>query len=94
MYATSTVTVKETTSITIDAKKSTVTASTVQISGAADGEQLVAFIPSKNSVLVVTLCSEDKNFITQHTANFEALVGSYQLNPIINPPSYAEIQID
>lgn len=94
MYATSTVTVRETVPITVDAKKATVTVSAVQISGSADGEQLVAFIPSKNSVVAVTLCSENKDFITQHVTTFEALVGSYQLNPIINPPSFAEIQID
>jgi len=94
MYATSTVTVRETVPIIVDAKKATVTVSAVQISGSADGEQLVAFIPSKNSVVAVTLCSENKDFITQHVTTFEALVGSYQLNPIINPPSFAEIQID
>jgi hypothetical protein len=94
MYANNTVTVKETASITIDAKKADVIASVAQVSGSPDGEQLVAFIPSKNSVLAVTLCSDDKNFITQHTPAFEALVGSYQLNPIINPPSYTEVQID
>jgi hypothetical protein len=94
MYATNTVTVKETAPITVEAKRATINASTVQVNGSADGEQLVAFIPSKNSVLVVTLCSDNKNFITQQTAAFETLVGSYQLNPIINPPSYAEVQID
>lgn len=66
----------------------------IQVTGSADGEQLVAFIPVKNSVVVITMLANEPTFISENKADFESLLGSFEFNPIINPPSYTEIVID
>lgn len=76
----------------LDKKKTQ--AELIHVTGSADGEQLVAFIPAKNGIVVVTMVAENDAFISEHKNDFEALLNSYQFNPIINPPSYAEITID
>ncbi len=66
----------------------------IRVSGSADGEQLVAFIPVKNSLVVITMLADDETVISENKTDFESLLSSFEFNPIINPPSFAEIDID
>jgi hypothetical protein len=92
MYDTRTTTIRELMPVTTEKKK--IPARIVKISGSADGEQLVAFIPIKHGLVAITMCSQDHAFIEENVAAFESLIKSYELNPIINPPAFAEIVID
>jgi hypothetical protein len=92
MFDTKSIDVKDAMPITVEKKG--VQAQIIKVIGSADGNQVIAFIPIKNAVIAITLCSTDSDFINRHTADFESLVQSYQLNPIINPPSFADLVID
>jgi hypothetical protein len=92
MNTTSNSRVNEYAVITTEKKKTLV--EVIRVIGSVDGHQIIGFIPVKNGVVTITLCSESETFLKKHTEDFEALIKSYQLNPIINPPAFAEIVID
>jgi len=75
-------------------EKKNALADVVRIVGSVDGHLLTGYIPMKHGVVAVTHCTDDEKFLNKHAADFEALVQSYQLNPIINPPAFAEVVIE
>lgn len=91
-YDTKQTTVQELMPIPLD--KRNLRARIVRVSNSPDGEQLAAFIPVRNGVVAITLCSSDKDFVEEHVTTFENVIRSFRLNPIINPPAYAELIID
>ncbi len=77
----------------IHSDKKKVQAEIISIKGSADGDMLMAFIPVKKAVIVITLCASETDYIISNTVDFVSMVKSYQINPIINPPSFADLVI-
>jgi hypothetical protein len=93
MNTTKTTKVEDLTPLVADKKNKEI--SWMKVTGSVDGaHQVVAFIPVKNALVTVTLCTPFAEFLADHMNDFQSMVKSYQLNPVINPPAFADLTID